>query len=143
MEIGGAIDMNRRHDVVERALQVDRKRLVRLLVEAELVRRPGLVPAGIIVIARGPMQAELHVVVRPDPLRGVDHATLERGEDVGARGQRRRAARLDVHPAAEARANAHPEALEVGDRVQLLAEPSGHLWSLRPARTWYEVEGAV
>ena len=116
--------------------------VVGLLVEAELGRGPGLVPARVVVVPRGRVEAELHVVVRSDPLRGVDHAPLEGGEDLARRRQDDRAARLGDHLAAEPR-DAHLEALVVADRADLLPEPAGHLRAGRRTRTWDEVERGV
>src|SRR3989442_15854214 len=101
--------------------------LFRSLVEAELGGVAGLVPARVVVVPRGLVKAQLHVVMRPDKFGRVDHAPLESGVDLRARGEDRRTARLDVDLAAEARANAHLESLVVADRADLLPEPSGHL----------------
>src|SRR6266404_2814228 len=132
-----------RGGVIEGPLQIDGKRFVRLLVEAELGRVAGLVPARVVIVPRGLVETELHVVMRPDPFGGVDHAPLQLGVDLGGRGEDRRAARLDIDLAALARADAHLEPLVVADRVRLLPEPSGHLRRDRRGRTRDEVEGRV
>ena len=103
VEVREAVDLDGRGGMVERPPQIDRERLVRLLVEAELAHGAGLVPARVVVVARGLVEAQLHVVVRPDPFGGVDHAPLERGVDLGGRGEDRRAARPGVDLAAEVR----------------------------------------
>src|SRR5437016_2171779 len=137
------VDLHCRGGMVERPSEIDRERLVRLLVEAKLGRHAGLVPAWVVVVTRGIVQAQLHVVMGPDPFTGVDHAPLERGVDLGGRGEDRRAARFDIDLAAEACANAHLEPLVVGDRGDLLPEPSGHLRRERRAGARHEVEGGV
>src|SRR6266436_2290346 len=86
VEVRAAIGPGRRRGMVERPLQVDRKRLIRLLVEAELVYGTGLVPARVVVEARGIVETELHVVMRSDPFAGVDDAPLEGGVDLAAWG---------------------------------------------------------
>src|SRR5438876_2488241 len=127
VEVREAVDLHGGHGMVERPPQIDRERLVCLLVEAELADGPGLVPARVVVVARSIVEAEFHVVVRADPFAGVDDAPLEGGEDPGGRDEDSRAARLDDDLVAEARANAHLEPLVVADRVDLLPEPSSHL----------------
>jgi len=74
--------------------------------------------------------------MRSDPFAGVDHASLERGVDVGGRDEDHRAARLRDHFAAEA-GDAHLQTSEVPGRVDLPAEPSGHLRSNRRTRARY------
>src|SRR6266481_5147231 len=138
-----AIDLHGGGGVIEGPLQIDGKRFVRLLVEAELGRVAGLVPARVVIVPRGLVETELHVVMRPDPFGGVDHAPLQLGVDLGGRGEDRRAARLDIDLAALARADAHLEPLVVADRVRLLPEPSGHLRRDRRGGTGDEVEGRV
>src|SRR3990172_2407627 len=134
--------VHRRAGVVEDAPQVHREPVVHLLVEDELARRAGLVPAGIVVVFRGLVQAELHVVVRPDPFRGVDDAALEGRVDLTARREDDGAARSGDDLAAETR-DAHLQALVVGDRVDLLAEPAAHLHAGRGRWARHEVEGLV
>src|SRR5262245_35017260 len=119
------------------------QRLVRLLVEAELERRAGLVPTGVIVVARGPVEAENHVVVWPREFRGVDHAPFQGSVDLGGRGQNRCAARSGVDLAAEAGTDAYLEHPVVADRVDPLPEPSGHLGSWRIGWAGHEVERGV
>jgi hypothetical protein len=67
--------------MVECPPQIDRERLVCLLVEAELLTVPP-VPARV-VVARGIVEAEFHVA-RPDPFAGVDHAPLEAAKTAAA-----------------------------------------------------------
>src|SRR5262249_60171741 len=125
------------------APQIDWERLVRLLVEAKLGHRAGLVPAGIVVVARGLVQAELHVLMRPNPFGSVDYAPLEGGVNVGGGSDHRRAARLGNDLAAERRTYAHLQPLEVADRGDFLSEPSGHLRAVRRSGTRHEVEGGI
>jgi hypothetical protein len=76
------------------------ERFIGLLIEPELGHAARLVPTGIVVIAGRHVQAQLHVIMRPDPFGGIDHASLESPVDVGARNEDRRAAGLGVHLAA-------------------------------------------
>src|SRR5215813_601121 len=96
--------------------------LVGLFVERELAHGAGLMPAGVVVVASGVVEVQLHVVVRSHPLGRIDHAPLEIGEDPGSGDENRRATRLPKHLVAEARADSHLEALEVGRRVDLLSD---------------------
>src|SRR5262245_43047696 len=73
------------------------------------------------------MKTELHVVVRPHPLRGVDHTPLEGSVDVSGRRQDRRGTRLGDDLASEIGAHAYSESLEVANRRDLLPEPARHL----------------
>ena len=141
--IGEAVDLDRHGRMVQNPPQFRREPLERLLVEDELGHRARFMPARIVVVTRGPVQAQLHVVVGPDPFGGVDDTPFERRVDVAAGGDRRRAARFDIDQPAEARADAHPEPLVVADRVHLLSEPSGHLRGDAGAWTGHEVEGGV
>src|SRR5207245_10936359 len=143
LEVREVMDTQRGYGMVERPPQLDREGVGRLLVEAELADGPRFVPARIVVIPRGIVEAELHVVVRPDPVGGVDHAPLEGGEDRGGRGEDGGASRPGDDLVAEARADAHLEPLVVADRVDLLPEPSGHLRGERRALARHEVEGGV
>jgi hypothetical protein len=81
-------------DWIEGPPEIDRERVVRLPVEPELDSRSWLVPARVIVVAGGLVEAEFHVVMRPDPFGGVDHAPLEGGVDVAGRHEGRRYPRL-------------------------------------------------
>ena len=107
-----AVDLDRRARVVDDVPEVGRQGLVGLLVEAELGGRAGLVPAGVVVVAGGVVEAELHVVVGADPLGRVDDAALERRVDLAARREHHGAAGLGDDLAAEAR-DAHLQPLEV------------------------------
>src|SRR5262245_24061642 len=127
VEVRETVDAHRGSGMVERSAQIEGEALVRLLVEGELEHVARFLPARIVVVARGVVEAELHVVVRAHPFGGVDHAPLEGRVDVGGRGERRRAARPRDHLAAEARADPHLEPLVVADRVDLPPEPPGHL----------------
>ncbi len=142
VEFREAVDLHRGDRMVEHPTQVHRECLVRLLVETEPGDRTGLVPARIIVVAGGLVQAQLHVVMRPDVFAGIDHAPLEGGVDVGARGDHHRTAGPPHDLAAETR-NAHLQPLEVADGVDLPPEPAGHLRGNRGARTRHDVEGGV
>src|SRR6266550_1359923 len=64
VEVRAAVDLHGRGGMVEHPLQIDRECRVRFLVEAELVYGARLVPARVVVVRRGLVKAELHVVVR-------------------------------------------------------------------------------
>ena len=96
------------------------------LVEEEVDGRTAFPPARIVVVRRNLLEAELLVVIRADPLGGVDGALLERRVDVAAGDLLRHDAELLDHLAGEA-ADAHLQALQIGDGVDLLAEPAAHL----------------
>src|SRR5262245_38863576 len=110
----GAVRVHGGGGVIERALPVHRERLVGLAVEPEPERAPGLVPARVVVVPRGLVQPDLHVVVRPDPLGGVDDSALERGVDLAAGREDRRAAGPGDDLAAQVR-DAHLQSLVVRD----------------------------
>src|SRR5689334_20290891 len=80
--------------------------------------------------------------MRPNPFARVDHAALERSVDLAGWSEDHSAARLGDDFAAEA-GDAHLEAAVIADRVDLLSEPSRHLWRNRRARARHEVEGGV
>src|SRR5437667_5132488 len=102
-----AIYLHCGNGMVESPPQINRERLVRLLVEAELVHIARLLPTRIVVVARCLVEAQLHVVMRSHPFAGIDHSPLERGIDLRPRNKHRRAAGLDIDLPAEARTNAH------------------------------------
>src|SRR5262245_34074686 len=138
-----AVHLDGRHGMVERPPQIDRKRLICLFVEAELLDGTRLLPARVVVVLRSLVEAELHVVMGSEPFAGVDDTALHRAVNIRARYEDRRAARSGVHLAAEARANTHSEPLVVTDRSDLLSEPTGHLrWDQR-AWARHEIEGGV
>ena len=89
-------------------------------------RRVTFPPAGIVVVRRDLHEAELLVVIRADPFGGIDGALLERRIDVATGDLLRHHAELGHDVAGEAR-DAHLQALEVVDRLDLLAEPAAHL----------------
>src|SRR6266536_298650 len=138
-----AINLDCRGGMIERPPQIDRERLVGLLVETEVLRAAGLVPAWVVVVLRVLVQAELHVVMRPDPFGGVDDAPLEGAIDLVARNEDCRAARPDDDLATEGRAHTHLEPLVVADRVDLFPEPSGHLRGKRYTWARHEIEDGI
>ena len=106
---------------------VGRRQLFHLrLVDHQMDRRPAFPPAGIVVVRRDLVEAELLVVIGADPFGRIDRALLERRIDVAAGDLLRHHAELRDDLAGKA-ADAHLEALQVGDRVDLLAEPAAHL----------------
>src|SRR6185503_12642751 len=72
------------------------------------------------------VEPELLVVVGSDPFGGVDRSLFERRIDVAARNLLRNHAELLQRQSAGA-ADAHLQALEVGRRLDLLAEEAAHL----------------
>src|SRR5437763_14529479 len=82
--------------------------------------------AGGIVEFRHLVQAELLVVVGSDPFGGVDRPFFERREDLAARDLLGNHAELGQHAAGET-ADAEFQAVEIGDLLDLLAEPAAHL----------------
>src|SRR5262245_18101271 len=105
--------------MVEHSPKIDRERIVGLLVEAEVLHCAWLVPAGIIVVARGLVQAQDHVVVRPNSFGRIEHTPLEGAEDIARWSEHGRGPGPHVNQAAEVR-DTHPEPLEVADRADLL-----------------------
>ena len=72
------------------------------------------------------VEAELLVVIRPDPFGGVDRAFFKRGIDVAAGKLLRHDAEL-LHDLPGEAADAHLQSLQIVDGVDLLAEPAAHL----------------
>src|SRR5690606_38179788 len=68
----------------EDRLQVFRQGVERLLVDQQFQYCLRLLPAGVVVITRRLVQAESQVVVRADPVGGINRAGLQRGEDFSA-----------------------------------------------------------
>ncbi len=103
-----------------------RQRVPLLKVDDHVQHAAAFPPAGIVVEARELHEAGALVVVRADELGGIKRAVLERRKRVdighlirdGAKALQDRAAHAD---------HAHPQALQVLDGVQLLAEPAAHL----------------
>ena len=93
-------------------------------VEGEVQR--AFPPARVVVEGRDAVEAELGVVVGADPLRGVDRALLQRGVDVAAGDLLRHHAELGEDLPGDA-GDAHLEAVQVPDGLDLLAEPAAHL----------------
>ena len=83
-------------------------------------------PAGVVVVLGDLVETELLVVVRAHPLRRVDRALFQRRIDIAAGDLLRHDAELLQRQAAGA-SDPHLEALEVGDRLDLLAKPAAHL----------------
>ena len=89
-------------------------------------RRAAFPEAGIVVIFRDLLEAELLVVIGADPFGRVDRALLERRIDVAAGKLLRHHADLLQHLTGDA-ADAELQPGEIGDRLDLLAEPAAHL----------------
>ena len=99
-------------------------------------------PAGIIVVARGLVEPENHVVVRADVFGGVDDPPLESPVDLAGWQCDNGRSRPGNYLAAQAW-DAHLEPFVVSDRGDLLPEPSAHLGAALIARARYEVERGV
>ena len=97
-----------------------------LLVDDEVQHGAALPPAGGVIVFGDFQEAELLVVVGADELGRIEGAALQRRIDVAGRDLLRHDAELRQHLAAEA-ADAELEALQVIDRVDLLAEEAAHL----------------
>ena len=82
--------------------------------------------ARVVVELRDLLEAELLVVIGADPLGRVDGALLQRRIDVAAGELLRHDADLLQHLAGDA-ADAELQAGQIGDRLDLLAEPAAHL----------------
>src|ERR1035441_10601038 len=83
-------------------------------------------PTWIIVVFGNLVEAELLVVIRPDPFGGVDGALLQRRIDIAAGNLLRDSAAL-LQVLAVPAADAHFYAFHVFDGLDLLAEPAAHL----------------
>src|SRR5215475_77896 len=85
--------------------------------------------AWCVVVLGNLVEAQLLVIVGAHPFAGVDRSLLKGGIDVAPGDLLRHDAKLGHHAATEA-GGAHLEAVEVRNRLELLAEPTEHL----PAR---------
>src|SRR5262249_17470372 len=85
-----------------------------------------LPPTGIIVVRRDLVEAELLVVIRADPLGGIDGTLLQRRINVAAGDLLRHDPELRERLAGPA-ADAEFETFEILDSLDLLAEPATHL----------------
>src|SRR3954471_19642569 len=97
-------------------------------------------PAGKIVVFCDLVEAELLIVVGADELRGIDCPLLERWIYIAACDLLRHDAEFGQHMAAHA-CDAELEALEILDRLDLLAEPAAHLRAGVAAQDRMRLEG--
>src|SRR5664280_1069383 len=88
--------------------------------------RAAFPPAGIVVVRRDLVEAELFVVVGTDPFGGVDGALFQRRIDVAAGDLLRNRTELLQHAPGES-ADAEFQTLEIVNGIDLLAEPAAHL----------------
>ena len=123
-------------------LQIRRQRFPGRPVHVGLQCGRRLLPAGVVVIPGDGVQPQRDVVVRADPLGGIDGAGLQGGEDLRSGQRDGGAASPPQHFAAETR-DAHLEALEIGDRIDLLVEPAAHLHAGIAAGERHQVERLV
>src|SRR5262245_26053948 len=112
--------------VVEDRLIVLRQRIPLFEIAEGMDHRAALPEARVIVVLRNLLEAELLVVIRTDPLSRIDGALFERRIDVAAGELLRHHADLLQHLAGDS-ADAHLQAREIGNRLDLLAEPAAHL----------------
>ena len=110
----------------QRGLVALRQLVPLLLVDEGQQRRAAFPESRVVVVLRDLVEAEFLVVVGTDPFGGVDGAFLERRIDVRPADQLRHDAQLGEDQPRHA-ADAELEALQVGDRLDLLAEPAAHL----------------
>ena len=112
--------------LLENALIIFRQRIP--LVEIDHGQQHGAAfpPAGIIVVRRDLVEAEPFIVIRTDPFGRIDGTFFQRGIDV-ATGELLRHATELLHDAPGKAANAEFQSLEIGDGIDLLAEPAAHL----------------
>ena len=128
--------------VLDDRLEVRRQACPFRLVDDELAGGRHLMPAGRVVILRDLVQAELAVEEGADEFGRVDHAALEVGEDFARRDQAGIDAKLLVDAPGETR-DAHLDAVEVVDGLDLLAEPAGHLHAGIAAIDRHQIEAVV
>ncbi len=99
---------------------------------------PAFPEAGIVVVGRDLVEAELEVVIGTDPFGGVDGAAFKRRIDVAAGDLLRYDTQLFHDQAAHA-ADPHLDTLQVSKAGDLLAEPAAHLRTGIPARQAVDV----
>src|SRR5690606_5987398 len=105
--------------------QVLRQAGQRLFVDQQLDGRLRLLPARVVVIARRLVQAEGQVVVRADPVAGIDGPGLQGGKYL-ATGQVDRGRALSTEDFATQPGHTDLQALEVIQLVDFLVEPATH-----------------
>ncbi|MCY1238379.1 hypothetical protein D9M72_511130 [compost metagenome] len=117
----------------DHGLEIGRQAFPCLGVDVEVELGAAFPPAGVVVERGDLVEAQLLVVVRADPLQAVERALFERGVQVGAGDRLRDHAEGLEHLAGE-RVGAELQALQVGDRLDFLAEPAAHLRARVAAR---------
>src|SRR5262245_43799919 len=137
------VHLNACRRMVESALQIGGERLVRLLVEGELAHAPRLVPARVVVVPRGFVKPQLHVVVGPCPLGGVNDTAFQRRVDIGRPSENRSTSCFYVDLATEPCANTHLEPFEVTDGDDLPPEPASHLRGRPRTLARHQVVGRI
>ena len=98
--------------------------------------------SGIVVILGDLLEAELLIVIRPDPFGPVDRALLQRGIDVTAGELLWHDANFLQHLASNA-ADTKFKSGEIGDRLDLLAKPATHLGTGVAARESDHIGGLL
>ena len=112
--------------IADDRLQVRRQPFPHLLVDGQLQRRAGLLPAGIVVILRHPLQTKGQVVIGANPIRRINGAGLQGGKNLGTGQLYRRGADLAQHLPGQT-GHAHLQPFQVLNAVDFLVEPARHL----------------
>ena len=112
---------------IDNRLELRRQGGIGLGVNEELQLGAALPPAGVVVIRRDLVEAELFIVVRADKLDRIERAFFQRLVHVASGHVLRHHAELLHGFAEQAAAHAHFQALEVGDGFDFLAVPAAHL----------------
>ena len=107
-------------------LVLRRQRFEGLDVDHDVELRAAFPPAGVVIVRSHLVEAELLVVVRPNPFCRVDGAFFERLVNLAAGNVLRHRAHAFEHFAGKA-ADAHLQTLDVVQRLDFLAVPAAHL----------------
>ena len=99
-------------------------------------------PSRVVVVLGRGMQRKREIIVRAYPLCCVNHASLQRGEDLAARQHDGHAASPREHLATNPW-YAHLQTLKVFDGVDFFVKPTGHLHPGVTCSKGYQVELAV
>ena len=107
-------------------LQIGRQLRECGLIDAQLQYGARLLPAGVVVVLGGLMQAKGEVVVGADPVGGVDDVVLQGAEDFAAGQVDGGGASAGEYFAAKT-GHANLQAAQVFQAIDFLVEPAGHL----------------
>ena len=118
---------------LDHGLVLGGQRFIALDVDVEVGLGAPLPPAGVVVVGRHLVEAQLVVVVGADELDGVDRALLQGRVDLAAGDALRHHAEPLLHLSGDP-GGAHLEPLQVGQGLDLLAVPAPHLGAGVPHR---------